>query len=61
MDIKVLFSRGKSEYIIEIDNLFYLINMQEKTLSEGQELTQILYSFKGFELTLSASTTFLFF
>lgn len=49
MEIKILFSRGKSEYIIELDKLFYLINTHEKTMSDKQELTQILYAFKDFE------------
>ncbi len=48
MDIKVLFSRGEIEYIVEIDKLFYIINVRENTMSSGQKLEKILKSFKDF-------------
>ncbi len=48
MEVKVLFCRGKNEYIIEIDKLFYLINLEEKTMSSGKKLIHILDEFDDF-------------
>ena len=48
MDIKVLFSRDDGVYVIEIDNGFYLVNLESETISERKDCIDSFLKFGYF-------------
>lgn len=48
MDIKVLFSRGDGVYVIELDDGFYLINLESGTISERKKYIDSFLKFGYF-------------
>ena len=48
MDIKVLFSRGDGVYVIELDDGFYLVNLESGTISERKEYIDSFLKFGCF-------------
>ena len=48
MDIKVLFSRGDGVYVIELDDGFYLVNLESEIISERKEYIDSFLKFGYF-------------
>ena len=48
MNIKVLFSRGDGVYVIELDDGFYLVNLESGTISERKKYIDSFLKFGYF-------------